>query len=243
MIGLTIAGFDPSGGAGVLRDIHTFRDLNIHPTAVVTSLTAQNPNKFFSTYPIGEKYIEEQIDSIFDEYSIEYGKTGMLYNEKIVKKAHKKLKEYDVKYVVDPVIVSSSGGALSDKTFIKSLKKKILNDSILTTPNIKEAEDLSNIKINSADEAIEASRIISKHTNVLITGGHLNGMNVLNIDGKIETFKTEILKTNSTHGSGCGLSAAITGYLIKGNDLKTSIKLANKYIYKQIKNCWYGTLR
>ncbi|MDR3063334.1 MAG: hydroxymethylpyrimidine/phosphomethylpyrimidine kinase, partial [Methanobrevibacter sp.] len=185
MIGLTIAGFDPSGGAGVLRDIQTFRDLNIHPTAVVTSLTAQNPNKFFSTYPIDEKYIEEQIDSIFEEYSIQYGKTGMLYNGKIVKIAHKKLKEYGIKYVVDPVIVSSSGGALSDETFIKSLKKNFLNDSILTTPNIKEAEDLSSIKINSVDEAIEASKIISKHTNVLITGGHLNGVNVLNIDGKI----------------------------------------------------------
>ena len=108
MLGLTIAGFDPSGGAGILTDVKTMAAHGVHGTAVVTALTAQNPKKVFSVEPIPTKYICEQIDSIFDEYAIKYSKTGLLYSKEIIKAISKKVEEYDLKIVVDPVMVASS---------------------------------------------------------------------------------------------------------------------------------------
>ena len=104
MIGLTIAGFDPSGGAGILEDVKTMASFGLHPCAVVTSLTAQNPKKVFSVEPVNAHYISEQIDSIFDDYDVKYAKTGLLYSKEIIQLVSRKVEEYDLKVVVDPVI-------------------------------------------------------------------------------------------------------------------------------------------
>ncbi|KZX16145.1 hydroxymethylpyrimidine/phosphomethylpyrimidine kinase [Methanobrevibacter cuticularis] len=245
MIGISIAGFDPSGGAGILADVKTFTSLCIHATSVITALTAQNPSKVFSLQPIATDYIEEQIDSIFDEYGnyINYGKTGMLYSPEIVKSVSKKVKEYNLKVVVDPVMFASAGDTLSKDKLAIALKKYLLPHCIITTPNIKEAEIFSGIAISDVNNAIEASQEIGKYCNVLITGGHLNGTSVLNINNKITLFKDDLINTANTHGSGCCFSAAITSYLIKGYDLKVAIEKANNYVKIAIENGWYGTLK
>ncbi|MDR3291318.1 MAG: bifunctional hydroxymethylpyrimidine kinase/phosphomethylpyrimidine kinase [Methanobrevibacter sp.] len=242
MIGISIAGFDPSGGAGILADLKTFTSLGVHGTSVITALTAQNPKKFFSNYPITIEYIEEQFDSIMDEYNINYGKTGMLYSDEVIKLTHKKLKSNYIKYVVDPVMIASSGGNLSKNNISKTLKNSLIKDSILITPNVFEAETLSEIDIKNLDDGIEASHILNKYSNVLITGGHLNGNSILNIDGKITVFKEDLITTNNVHGSGCILSAAITSYLIKGEELPVAISKANKFVRIAIENGRYGTL-
>lgn len=242
MIGISIAGFDPSGGAGILADIKTFTSLGIHGTSVITALTAQNPERFFSTYPIAIEYIEEQFNSIVDEYNINYGKTGMLYSNEVIKLIHEKLSSNNVKYVVDPVMIASSGGNLSKNDISKTLKNNLIKDSVLITPNIFEAEVLSGIAIKNIADGIEASEILNKYSNVLITGGHLNGNSILNIDGKIKVIKEDLIKTNNIHGSGCSLSAAITSYLIKGEELSAAVKKANKFIRIAIENGQYGTL-
>jgi hydroxymethylpyrimidine/phosphomethylpyrimidine kinase len=243
MIGISIAGFDPSGGAGILADVKTFTILGIHGTSVITALTAQNPKKFYSIFPIAIEYIEQQFDSIVNEYSIDYGKTGMLYSDELIKTVHKKLKLNNIKYVVDPVMITSSGGNLTNNNISKTLKNTLLKNSLLFTPNITEAETLSGITIKNLDDSIEASHILSKYSNVLITGGHLNGNSVLNIDGKITIFKEDLIDSENIHGSGCTLSSAITSYLIKGYDLISSIEKANKFVKIAIKNGKYGTLR
>ncbi|MDR0913289.1 MAG: bifunctional hydroxymethylpyrimidine kinase/phosphomethylpyrimidine kinase [Methanobrevibacter sp.] len=248
MIGLTIAGFDPSGGAGILRDINTFRDLDIHGTAVVTALTSQNPNNFYSTKAIEIDFIEEQFDSILEEYEVKYAKTGMLYNSEIANIVYKKLNEYNIQYVVDPVMTASSGGKLSKNSLIDILKTKLLKKAILTTPNIVEAETLINSKIKTVDDSIEASKKIieiTKIPNVLITGGHLNGTSILNINKneEISIIQNKLINTNNTHGSGCGLSAAIVGFLIKKEPLKIAIEKSNEYISLAIQNGRYGTLK
>lgn len=237
---MSIAGVDPSGGAGVFADLKTFQAIGVYGTGIVTALTAQNPYEFFSTLPVSPKYIEEQIDAVINSYEIEFIKTGMLYSPEIIKLVAKKIKEYDLKAVVDPVMVATSGGDLTKEDIAKALNKYLLPNSILTTPNIAEAEKLTNLKIDTKEDAIKASeKIICDN---IITGGHLDGINTINIDDKITIKKQELIDTNNLHGTGCNLSSAIVAYLAKNNDLNSSILKALDYVYEGIKNGNYGTL-
>ena len=216
MIVMSIAGVDPSGGAGILADIKTFQALGVYGTGIVTALTAQNPQMMYSLKAIETDYVEEQIDAVLDSYNVEYIKTGMLYSKDIIKTVSKKIREYNLKAVVPK--------------------------AILTTPNVSEAEKLTGIKIADEEKAEIACEKLGKICNNIITGGHLNGTNITCIDGKISTFKQELLKTDNVHGSGCNFSAAIVSYLSQKNDLKTSILKASEYTYESIKNGKYGTL-
>ncbi len=240
MIVMSIAGVDPSAGAGVFADLKTFQAIGVYGTGIVTALTAQNPYKFFSTLPVSEEYISQQIDSVIDSYDVEFIKTGMLYSPEIIKLVSKKIKEYNLKAVVDPVMVATSGGDLTKEDLVNALNKYLLPKSILTTPNVAEAEKLTNYKIKTVEDAEIASKKI-KCDNI-ITGGHLNGNNTININGEITIKKQELIKTDNLHGTGCNLSSAIVAYLAKNNDLKTSILKSLDYVYEGIKNGNYGTL-
>ena len=226
MIVMSIAGVDPSAGAGVFADLKTFQAIGVYGTGIVTALTAQNPYRFFSTKPVSKEYISEQIDSVMDSYEVEYIKTGMLYSPEIIKLVSQKIREYDLKAVVDPVMVATSGGDLTREDLADALNKHLLPHAILTTPNISEAV--------KATESIKC--------NSLITGGHLDGINTINIDGETSIVKQELIDTDNLHGTGCNLSAAITAYLAKGNDLHASILKALDYVYEGIKNGDHGTL-
>ena len=258
MIGLSIAGFDPSGGAGISTDIKTMAAHGVHGCAVVTALTAQNPKKVFSVEPISTSYICEQIDSIFDEYSIKYSKTGLLYSKEIIQLVSKKVEEYDLSIVVDPVMVASAGDALAKKEIADYLKKYLLKKTLLVTPNVSEAEKLSGLKIESVDDAKEAAYKIGESCNVMITGGHLNGTNIIYNKEKDEltTLHQDLIKTTNLHGTGCSLSAAICSNLIllneneknknnlksESDNLKIAIERSTKFIYESVKNGRYGTL-
>ena len=240
MIVMSIAGVDPSGGAGVFADLKTFQAIGVYGTGIVTALTAQNPYKFFSTLPVSEEYIEEQIDAVLDSYEVEFIKTGMLYSPEIIKLVSKKIKEYDLKAVVDPVMVATSGGDLTREDLAEAMNRYLLPHAILTTPNISEAEKLTNFEIKTKEDAIKASENIICDN--IITGGHLDGINTININGEITIKKQELIKTDNLHGTGCNLSSAIVAYLAKNNDLTTSILKALDYVYEGIKNGNYGTL-
>ena len=240
MIVMSIAGVDPSGGAGVFADLKTFQAIGVYGTGIVTALTAQNPYKFFSTQPVSEEYICEQIDSVMDAYDVEFVKTGMLYSPEIIRLVAEKINEYDLKAVVDPVMVATSGGNLTREDIADAFNKYLLPKSILTTPNVSEAEKLSRIDINNEEDAIKATELID--CNCFITGGHLNGVNVINIDDEITVKKQQLIETENLHGSGCNLSSAITAYLAKNNSLKDSCFKAMDYVYEGIKNGNYGTL-
>ncbi len=252
MLGLTIAGFDPSGGAGILTDVKTMAAHGVHGTAVVTALTAQNPKKVFSVEPIPTKYICEQIDSIFDEYAIKYSKTGLLYSKEIIKAISKKVEEYDLKIVVDPVMVASAGGSLAKDEMANSLKKYLLKNTLLTTPNVSEAEKLSGIKINTKEDAIEAAYKIGKYCNVIITGGHLNGDNIIYTkeDDTINIVHQNLIETDNLHGTGCSFSASVIANLIIENEkypseednLNLAINKSLDFIYQSVKHGRYGTL-
>lgn len=240
MVVMSIAGVDPSAGAGIFADLKTFQALGVYGCGVVTALTAQNPYKVFSISPVDVNYVEEQIDAVLDAYDVTYVKTGMLYSQEIIKLIGSKISEYDLKAIVDPVMVATSGGDLTKSDLANALNRYLLPKSILTTPNISEAEKLTDLKITSKEDAIKASKKIPCDT--LITGGHLDGINTINIDGEITIEKQELLKSDNLHGTGCNLSSAIVAYLEKENDIKTACFKSFDYVYESIKNGNYGTL-
>ncbi|MBV1767359.1 MAG: bifunctional hydroxymethylpyrimidine kinase/phosphomethylpyrimidine kinase, partial [Methanobacterium sp.] len=166
MIAISIAGYDPSAGAGILSDIKTFSALGVYGTGIITALTAQNAKRVSGIYPISPEFIEEQIDLVMEDADIMFGKTGMLYSPNIIRSLAKKVKEYQLKMVVDPVMVAGSGGKLSQQGLADSLKKYLLKKSILVTPNIHEAEILSGIQIKNQEDAIRAARKIGKYCDV-----------------------------------------------------------------------------
>lgn len=241
MIAISIAGYDPSAGAGILNDIKTFSALGVYGTGVITALTAQNAKRVSGIYPISPEFIEEQIDLVMEDADIIFGKTGMLYSPDIIRSVAKKVKEYQLKMVVDPVMVAGSGGKLSRQGLADSLKKYLLKKSILVTPNIPEAEILSGIPIKNKDDAIKAAWKIGKYCDVVITGGHLEGNNIF-FNGKVEIFQGELIESNNTHGSGCSFSAAVTAYLVKGFDLEKALKEADSFVKESIRQGHYGTL-
>ena len=244
MIGLTIAGFDPSGGAGISTDIKTMAAYGVHACAAVTALTAQNPKKVFSVEPVSTSYISQQIDSIFNEYTIKYSKTGLLYSKEIIQLVSKKVDEYDLSIVVDPVMVASAGDALSKMEIADALKKYLLKKTLIVTPNVSEAEKLSGMKIETVEDAKEAAYKIGEYCNVMITGGHLNGTNII--------YNKEKDELSTLHQDLIKLSAAICANLVllNNNDknskdednLKIAIKKSTKFIYESVKNGRYGTL-
>ncbi|MDI6724322.1 MAG: bifunctional hydroxymethylpyrimidine kinase/phosphomethylpyrimidine kinase [Methanobacterium sp.] len=241
MIAMTIAGFDPSGGAGILNDIKTFAAFGIYGTAVITALTAQNISKVTGIEPVNPDFIEKQIEAVLEQEKIEYVKTGMLYSREIIKTVSRKISEYDLKAVVDPVMVAGSGSFLSKKDVSESLKKYLLPLATLTTPNIYEAQEISGIKIETLEDAIKAAQKIGKICNVVVTGGHLEGKDVL-YDSSIKIIEGELIESRNTHGSGCSYSAAIVSSLVKGENIETAVKNAGEFVNQSIKYGDRGTL-
>lgn len=238
---LSIGGFDPSGGAGILNDIKTFHALQEYGTAVITALTAQNVNKVRGILPVYEDFIEKQIDTILEEEKIVYAKTGMLYSPEIIKTVAGKIEEYELKVVVDPVMIAGSGGLLSKDDVVRSLKEDLLPLAQLTTPNIYEAQALSRITIKNQEDAIKAACKIGEICDVVVTGGHLEGNDML-YNGSIKIIEGELVESENVHGSGCTYSAACTVYLLNGYKLEEAVLKAGIFTKNSIEHGFKGTL-
>lgn len=238
---MSIAGLDASGGAGILADCKTFHSYGIYATCVVTAITAQNPFEVNNIQEVDIKVIEDEIDTILDVYPIKYIKTGMLYSKDIVKLVASKIKEYQLKAVVDPVMISESGKNLTQNNFADYLNKYLVKKSYIITPNIHEAEELSGIKINNEEDMKDVAYKLSYDNNVIITGGHLKGNDILCFDDKIHTIEGQLIDTDNTHGTGCTFSTALTSNLIRGYDILQSCVNSNRYIQDAIKNGYNKT--
>lgn len=241
MIALTIAGFDPSGGAGILADVKTFQALGVYPTAVITALTAQNVKQVAGVEPINPDFVSEQIDLVMDVENIKHAKTGMLYSGEMVEMVARKVSQHRLKLVVDPVLVAGSGGTLSRDDLAESIRKHLLPRAMLSTPNIQEAQALSGLEIKNEEDACEVARTLGKICPTVVTGGHLNGRDIF-YGKSLHFIEGEILQSNNTHGSGCTYSAAVTAYLSLGNNLDESLTKASYFTKKAIENGAHGTL-
>tara|TARA_Y100001970_G_scaffold36977_1_gene45630 strand:- start:19 stop:831 length:813 start_codon:yes stop_codon:yes gene_type:complete len=233
---LIIAGSDSSGGAGIQADIKTVTSLGSYAMTAITAITSQNTTGVKSITSIPIKEISNQIEFTSKDIKPDVIKIGMLHSQGIINSVIKSLKKIKVnKIILDPVMVSKSGTKLINNQSIKILKLKLLKQVTLVTPNIPEAEILTNTKIKNTEDMIYASNILIKlgAKNVLIKGGHLKSkiMNDIFVNkNEISIFKNRKINTKNTHGTGCTLSSAIATYYSCGKTLKKSCEMAIKYV-------------
>ena len=244
---LIIAGSDSSGGAGIQADIKTVTALGSYAMTAITAVTSQNTTGVKSIISIPPKEISNQIIFTSKDIKPDAIKIGMLHSVKVIKNVIKSLDSIKVrKIVLDPVMVAKGGAKLIDKDAIKLLKEKLIKRVSLITPNVPEAEILTNTKIKNKEDMIFAAHKLIEFgaKNILIKGGHLSSKLVQDIfvnKSEIKIFYSRRYKTKNTHGTGCTLSSAITTFLSCGKPIKKSCELGIKYVNSAIKtNPNYG---
>ena len=232
---LTIAGSDSGGGAGIQADLKTFSALGVFGKTIITSITSQNTFGVQSTYDLPTSVVGEQFRAILEDKKCQAVKIGMLGNEETVFLVSKMAKKNRMKnIVVDPIVSSSSGKRLLTRGGVKALKELLLPLATLVTPNIREAELLSGLKIRSLVDRKKAARIILKTgvRAVLITGGHLKGNpdDLLLDENGFQVFLSGRLSKLDIHGTGCVFSSAIAAKLALGVSLRLAVQRAKEYI-------------
>ena len=239
---LIIAGSDSSGGAGIQADIKTVTSLGCYAMTAVTAVTAQNTTGVKSIVPIRPEEISKQIEFSSKDIKPKAVKIGMLHSKQVIQAVIKSLNKTKTKKIVlDPVMVAKGGTKLINNTAVNYIKDKIIKKVLLITPNIPEAEILTNTKIKSPHDMINAGKILIKMgaKNVLVKGGHLKSkkMNDILINKKIiRVFISKKYSSKNTHGTGCTLSSAIVTYLSCGKDLTKSCESGIKYVNEAIKS-------
>ena len=244
---LIIAGSDSSGGAGIQADIKTVTALGSYAMTAITAVTSQNTTGVKSIVPITSKEIFNQIIFTSKDIKPDAIKIGMLHSVKVIESVVKSLDYINVKKIVlDPVMVAKGGAKLINKKAINFLKSELIKKVTLITPNIPEAEILTQTKIKNKEDMIFAANklIESGAKNVLIKGGHLKFKLVQDIfvsKSEIKIFISKRLKTKNTHGTGCTLSSAITTFLSCGKPIKKACELGIMYVNSAINsNPEYG---
>jgi hydroxymethylpyrimidine kinase / phosphomethylpyrimidine kinase / thiamine-phosphate diphosphorylase len=242
-VALSIAGSDSGAGAGIQADLKTFAALGVYGCTAITAITAQNTLGVSAICEIKPEIISEQIRSILTDIPIDAIKIGMVYNKQIIQAVRKMISNSKCPLILDPIIASGSGARLLLNNAIGSFIDELVPLSTLITPNIMEAGKLTNTKIDSEVDVVEAAHAIRKlgARNVIIKGGHF-GMKksvtdfFLDNDGKSAKFSNPWIDVKETHGSGCNFSAAVAAFASKGFSLVHSCRLANQYIHSALKS-------
>jgi hydroxymethylpyrimidine/phosphomethylpyrimidine kinase len=244
---LIIAGSDSSGGAGIQADIKTVTALGSYAMTAITAVTIQNTTGVKSIVPIDPKEISNQIEFTSKDIKPDAIKIGMLHSTEVIKSVIRSLDLIKVKKIIlDPVMIAKGGAKLIDDKAVKLLKNELIKKVSLITPNIPEAEILTNTKIKTKEDMIFAAHILINlgAKNVFIKGGHLDSKVVQDIfvnKNEIMLIKNKKITTNNTHGTGCTLSTAISIFFACGKTLKKSCELATKYVNNSIRsNLNYG---
>lgn len=228
-VAMSIAGLDPSGGAGLIADIKTFLANGVYGMGAVTCVTAQNTVKVSSVNPVQPSVLEDEILTAASDIKPDALKIGMIGNADLIKTVRSCLSEISVPLVLDPVMISSSGTPLLEKDAVSELEE-LIPEVTLLTPNFPEAKFLSG---SDSDDPAELARIIGEKygTSVLVKGGHLSSPDdFLYHNGSIKKYPGLHIENPNTHGTGCTLSSAIAANLAKGYDLPDSVRLAKEYV-------------
>jgi len=244
---LIIAGSDSSGGAGIQADIKTVTALGGYAMTAVTAITAQNTTGVSSVVPIEADEIEKQIFFTSKDIKPDAIKIGMLHSSEVIFSVIRALRKIKTKKIIlDPVMVAKGGFKLINDKAIKTLREKLIRKVYLITPNIPEAEVLTNTKIKNLEDMIGAANILLKFgvKNILVKGGHRDTKKMEDVflsRKKLQIFKNKKIKTKNTHGTGCTLSSAIATFFACGKTLNKSCELGIKYVNQSIRsNLNYG---
>ena len=239
---LSIAGTDPSGGAGIQADIKTITALGGFATTAITALVAQNTQGVYRIVDVPEDFIAQQIENVLDDIGADAIKTGMLHTLGVMKTVADMLKRKaaTIPLVVDPVMVAKSGDALLLENAQAAVRDWLVPLATVVTPNQPEAEILAGMAIGTRAEQVEAGqRIVALGARAaLIKGGHLPGdtvCDVLVLDGRVEQFESPRIHSTSTHGTGCTLSSAIATGLAQGLDIVAAVRRGRSYTWEAIR--------
>jgi len=247
-VALTIAGSDPSGGAGLQADLKTFASLSVYGLSVTTAITVQSTVGVVEAGTLSADLVTAQIEAVAGDIDVHSVKTGMLGKAAIVEAVAAAVKELELPFlVVDPVLASSRGDRLLDDDGVRMLCAELLPLAHVVTPNVPEAEALSGIRIASDEDLKEAARRIHDlgAAAVLITGGHRpptaghrppEVIDVLFDGQQFMEFHTPHVETPGAHGTGCAFSAALAAYLATGRPLADAAGRAQRYVAGAIRN-------
>lgn len=238
---LTIAGTDPTGGAGIQADLKTFAALGCYGMSVVTALVAQNTCGVREIHSIPPDFVRAQLLAVLEDIRPDAIKIGMVHSVELVNVIADVLKEYqDIPMIFDPVMISTSGHRLIERDTIEAIKTKLFPLAALITPNMDEASLLAGIQVKTlADMQTAAVAIMDmKPGALLLKGGHLQSDIITSIlvnqVGFIKTFESQKIITNNMHGSGCTLSSAIASFIARGYSLEDAVANAQEYVHNAI---------
>lgn len=233
-VALTIAGSDPSGGAGIQADLKTFHQFGVYGEAVITLLTVQNTRKVSRVELVSGELIRQQIEAVVSDIPPGAAKTGALGGVEQVEVVAAMAAAFTFPLVVDPVMISKHGARLLSEDAQAAIRMRLLPRCVLITPNVAEAEELCGMRVEDVDDLEEAARRIADlgAKSVLVKGGHLQGeaVDVLYHEGRIEWLAGARVQTRHTHGTGCTYSAAITSLLAKGDGLPDAVRQAKAFV-------------
>lgn len=239
-IALTVAGSDPSGGAGLQADLKTFHQHRVYGTSVVTLLTAQSTKGVKKVQCLSAMLVLEQLDVLLEDVRPAAAKTGALGTAELVEAVASRARAFDFPLVVDPVMVSKHGHPLMDDGARRALVKHLLPCAALVTPNAHEAALLADRPVETPDQALDAARAIAQlgPVAVLVKGGHLPGppIDVLLVGDEVTRIEGERIESPHTHGTGCTLSAAITARLASGERLREAVIAAKRWLTEAIRH-------
>lgn len=238
---LTIAGSDPSGGAGLQADLKTFSALGVYGASAIVAIVDENTAGVYGVHPVPVNFVVGQIRSVLDDIGADAVKIGMLHDSELIRAVKDTLAEYKelTNIVVDPVMVATSGDPLLVPEAVATLRDELISRSRVITPNIPEASMLLGRKIEADDQLEDAAHELSANAggrvSVMLKGGHLSHDTLVDVFYNAETGKslrlsTPKVDTVNTHGTGCTLSSAIAAWLAKGADLETAVVKAKDYI-------------
>ncbi|MGN0656754.1 MAG: bifunctional hydroxymethylpyrimidine kinase/phosphomethylpyrimidine kinase [Ruminiclostridium sp.] len=238
---LTVAGSDPSGGAGIGADIKTFSALDCYAMSIITSVVAENTFAVKDKLDVPAEIITAQLEAVFEDIRVDGMKIGMLTDISSVKAVAAAIEKYKPPIIVfDPVMNATAGAELLSPQAVETVKKRLIPLCTLVTPNIPEAEVLTVMSIESTEDMKAAAKKIadSGAKAVLLKGGHLSGnAEDLLFDGKdFRYYSAPRISTNTTHGTGCTLSSAITAFMVNGCLLPKAVEKAKEFITGAIEN-------
>lgn len=241
-VALSIAGSDPSGGAGLQADLKTFSACGCYGATAVVAVVDENTEGVTGVHPVPVNFVVGQIRSVMDDIGADAVKIGMLHSSELIVAVRETLGRYDIRNIVlDPVMVATSGDPLLEEDAVGTLKNVLVPFARVITPNIPEAEILLGERIQSQDDLPECARMLSQDgkVSVLLKAGHLSDEKLVDVFYNAETdeilkLESRRLDTKNTHGTGCTLSSAVASFLARGYSLNDAVRSAKDYITRAI---------